>query len=98
MNKRLSALRDATIAASILAASLFAPVPAFAQDPSLMSCNELWYARNEIYARNGFCFKTERAQSVFGPGCFPPFGKLTNADARTVSTLQSWEKRRKCPG
>ena len=63
-----------------------------------MSCEELWYARNEIYARNGFCFKTARAQSAFGPGCFPPFGKLTGADARSVSALQSWEKRRKCPG
>lgn len=96
MSTVLVRLRDAAIAASLLATS-FAATPAFAQDPSLMSCNELWYARNEIYARNGYCFKTARAQSAFGPGCFPPYGKLSRQDASWVSTLQSWERRRGCP-
>jgi hypothetical protein len=31
-----------------------------------MSCQNLWFTRNTIYAENGYCFKTERAQEVFG--------------------------------
>jgi hypothetical protein len=42
------------------------PIPAMAQNYWGMSCGDLWYQRNAIYARNGFCFKTERAISVFG--------------------------------
>ena len=49
-----------------------APTPAAARDPAYMSCEELWYARNRIYARNGYCFNTARARAVFGAGCFPP--------------------------
>ena len=93
----LGTIRNVLVAASVSAGTLCATSPAMAQDPSLMSCNELWYARNEVYARNGFCFKTARAQSVFGPGCFPPYGKLTGADSRWVAQLQSWERRRGCP-
>jgi hypothetical protein len=34
------------------------------------SCDELWYERNAIYKRAGFCFKTPRAISTFGnAGC-----------------------------
>lgn len=44
---------------------------AAAQDElSVMSCGDLWYRRNAIFARNGFCFKTDRAIRVFGNnGC-----------------------------
>ncbi len=30
-----------------------------------MSCDELWTARNEIFDRNGYCFRSERGQAVF---------------------------------
>jgi hypothetical protein len=30
------------------------------------SCDDLWYARNLIWDRYGYCFQTERAISVFG--------------------------------
>ena len=34
------------------------------------SCDDLWYERNAIYKRAGFCFKTPRAISTFGnAGC-----------------------------
>ena len=91
--KSLQIVFGGAIAVSLLVSA----APALAQDASLMSCEELWYARNEIYARNGFCFKTARAQSAFGPACFPPFGKLTTAEKRRVDQLQSWERRRACP-
>jgi hypothetical protein len=46
--------------------ALGAPLPAAAQDYWSLSCGDLWYQRNAIYARNGYCFKTERAVRVFG--------------------------------
>lgn len=67
-----------------------------ADDPSRMSCYELWYARNAIYARNGYCFNTDRAKSVFGDGCFPPYGRVRGWEKNYVNELQMWERRRGC--
>ena len=61
-----------------------------------MSCGELWYARNEIYSRAGYCFQTQQAIATFGYGCFPPFGKLSRAESSRVNELQAWERRRGC--
>ena len=70
--------------------------PASARDPEEMSCGELWYARNKIYARNGYCFKTSRAIAVFGEGCFPPYGQLGGWEKARVDEIQMWEARRGC--
>ena len=72
------------------------PTPASAQDPAFMACDDLWYARNSIYARNGYCFNTDRARSVFGRGCFPPFGRLSGWESSRVNQLQMWERRKGC--
>lgn len=72
------------------------PTPAAAQDPAYMSCQELWYARNRIYARNGYCFNTDRARAVFGAGCFPPYGRLSGWERSRVNQLQMWERRKGC--
>jgi hypothetical protein len=89
--------RTVNIAALLLTAGLASAPAASAQDFSRMSCEALWYARNEIFARSGYCFQSARALSAFGPGCFPPFGKLSAEDDRTVATIRSWERSRKCP-
>lgn len=68
----------------------------FAQDAGYLSCSELWYKRNEIYARNGYCFKTPRALAVFGRGCFPPYGAMSGWEKRRVNELQYWEARKGC--
>jgi len=82
---------------SIVAGFLGFPGAIYAQDASLMSCNELWYARNQIYAAEGYCFSTARAQSIFGMGCFPPYGKLNPEEKQRVNLFQTWESRRGCP-
>jgi hypothetical protein len=69
---------------------------ALAQEAADLSCGELWYKRNEIYARNGYCFETERARAVFGAGCFAPYGRLSGWEKRRVRELQMWERRRGC--
>lgn len=75
-------------------ALMTAPAPVQAQG---RGCYELWYERNEIYARNGYCFRTARARSVFGPGCFPPYGRLSGWEARRVQEIQYQEDMRGCP-
>jgi hypothetical protein len=70
------------------------PGPAFAQEG--MSCGELWYARNAIYARNGYCFQTERAISTFGRGCFPPYGRVYGGEQRRLNDIMYWERIKGC--
>ncbi|CAN2532205.1 hypothetical+protein [Methylocapsa aurea] len=76
-------------------AEIAAPAPALAQSGAL-SCDRLWRERNAIYARAGHCFKTTRGRSVFGGGCFPPYGQLGGADARRVRQLQTLERQNGC--
>ena len=71
-------------------------VSALAQSYQNMSCGDLWYARNAIYAEAGYCFKTARARSVFGPGCFPPHGKLSRSQQRQVDLITAQERRKGC--
>lgn len=79
-----------------LALIAMAPTLAKAQDAADMSCGELWHERNAIYARNGYCFNSDRARSVFGEGCFPPYGKLHGWEKGRVDRLQMWERRKGC--
>ena len=84
-----------TVLAALAAISgfmLLAPAPASAQ-----SCGDLWYRRNAIYAEAGYCFQTARARSVFGPGCFPPYGRLTPSQQARVNAIQAQEDYRGCP-
>src|SRR5260370_41728998 len=70
--------------------------PAAAQDASQMGCDGLWYARNSIYARNGYCFQTERAISTFGRGCFPPYGKVYGPEQRRLNEILYLERVKGC--
>ena len=72
--------------------------PVFAQAASEMGCDELWYARNAIYARNGYCFQTERAISTFGRSCFPPYGKVYGGEQRRLNDIMYWERVKGCAG
>ena len=79
--------RVAGLAAVAMSAMFFLQVgggSAEAQGYRYMSCSELWYARNAIYAEKGYCFKTARARAVFGPACFPPFGQLSRWEQEEV--------------
>ena len=63
---------------------------------SRLSCAELWYERNAIFARFGHCFKSQRALATFGNVCAPPYGKLPSNMQRVVGLIESWERRRGC--
>ena len=74
----------------------YAPPPPAGGGYANMSCGDLWYARNAIYARNGHCFKTRRGRNAFGAGCFPPYGRLGGGDQRQINDIQYWERRNGC--
>ncbi|WP_394708662.1 YARHG domain-containing protein [uncultured Cohaesibacter sp.] len=76
--------------------SPFGTSRAAAQGYQNMTCGELWYARNAIFARQGYCFKTARARQVFGPRCYAPWGRLTAGQQRRVDTIIYWERRYGC--
>ena len=63
---------------------------------SQLSCNQLWYERNAIFARHGYCFEKPRAIATFGHGCKPPYGKLPSNLSAVVRDIRGWEKRRGC--
>nr|WP_319389364.1 YARHG domain-containing protein [uncultured Cohaesibacter sp.] len=69
---------------------------AHAQAYQNMTCGELWYARNSIYAQQGYCFKTARARQTFGPRCYAPWGRLTPRQQRRVDTIIYWERQYGC--
>ncbi len=63
-----------------------------------MSCYELWYARNAIFAREGYCFTTRQAINTFGRRCYPPYGRLSRWEANEVDRIKYWERRKGCTG
>ena len=91
-------LKTLTICSFAAVAQLTIPaaVPAQAQGYSNMSCGQLWYARNRIYADAGYCFKTSRARRTFGAGCFAPYGRLSGYAKERVEQIKSWEAQLGC--
>jgi hypothetical protein len=62
------------------------------------SCDQLWRARNNIFADAGHCFTTSRAIAVFGRLCHPPYGRLTAAQQARVDSITAEESRLGCSG
>lgn len=82
--------------AMAMLSALAMPAQAQRTDYWNMSCNQLWYERNLIYANRGYCFQTQRAIRTFGPRCYPPYGQLTAGEHRRVAEIIRWERRRGC--
>lgn len=70
-----------------------APVPT---QPTGESCDQLWYARNALFAARGYCFTSPRGRAAFpNPGCIPglaaadlPFSPAERAE---IARLQARE-------
>jgi len=69
-----------------------------AQGYANLSCGQLWYERNAIFAQYGYCFKTPQAISAFGRACFPPYGRLPPSAQARVDEIIFWERRKGCSG
>jgi hypothetical protein len=65
------------------------------------TCDDLWYARNEIYKAQGYCFRTRRGISAFGnAGCQYDNVEdvpLSANQRRTVAEIAREERARRCP-
>jgi len=63
-----------------------------------LNCLKLWTARNEIYHRNGYCFRTRLGIQHFGNANCKTIRQdiLSPLEKLNVLLIRSWEKRRKC--
>lgn len=62
-----------------------------------LSCHKLWMARNEIYNRKGYCFKSEKGIRYFdNSNCTSSKVKLTMLESRNKRTIRTWEIRKRC--
>jgi YARHG domain-containing protein len=78
---------------SLVGAAILLPAAARGE-----SCDQLWQARNSIFAEAGHCFQTSRAIAVFGPRCYPPYGRLTAPQQARVNSIIAEERRLGCSG
>ncbi len=88
------------LAGALLGSTGIATLPASAQGLWSLSCGELWYQRNEIYARNGYCFKTNRARRVFGNANCTYYAEgdvpMSGRERRLVGTIRNIERQKGC--
>jgi uncharacterized caspase-like protein len=62
-----------------------------------LSCHKLWLARNEIFYRNGYCFKSEKGIRYFdNSNCVSSVVKLSSLELRNKRTIRTWEIRKRC--
>lgn len=90
MIRRTAHLLVATLAVAGTLASTPAPARA-------ASCFDLWYARNAIFAANGYCFSTSLGRRTFGnAGCWTRNPRLTRAEQRRVARIKRQERAQGC--
>jgi hypothetical protein len=67
-----------------------------------LSCDDLWGARNAVYAEAGYCFKTERAIRAFGGNRDCRFTDINDVplsanDRRKIAQILEQERAARCP-
>ena len=61
-----------------------------------LSCDELWLARGEIYARNGFRFISDRGVRAFGSGGWTKIPRLNDVEKYNVKRIKNVEYEKDC--
>lgn len=63
-----------------------------------LSCDALWVARNEIFDRNGYCFRTSRGRAYFDNSDCRTNSQdiLSPLERRNVEIILAWERRKGC--
>lgn len=66
-----------------------------------LSCQNLWYVRNNIYDDHGYCFKTARAQAEFdNSDCSVDDAgdlDLNSNEVRNIDNIKRIEREKGCP-
>ena len=67
-------------------------------DVEMLDCEELWIARNEIFDRNGYCFRSARGQDYFdNTDCTSDSQDiLSSLEWENVRLIQSVEREKQC--
>ncbi len=61
------------------------------------SCFDLWYARNSIFHRNGYCFKTAKGKKYFdNSSCYTSNPSLSGVDMSRVMKIKAHETAQGC--
>jgi len=61
------------------------------------SCYDLWWQRNEIYNRNGFCFKTQDGMDAFdNSDCYTDDPDFTRREQRQIQQIKREENNMGC--
>jgi YARHG domain len=96
-------LQRASVLAALVAGIVqTVPSVAFAQSsPRFMTCEEMWFVRNDIYKEKGYCFRTQRAISTFGnAGCrYDDINDvpLSANERNKIAEVTRWERIKGCP-
>ena len=62
-----------------------------------LTCQDLWVARNELYHRGGYCFKSRRGRNFFGnQGCYTKSPRFSRTERNNVARIKRWEGRLGC--
>ena len=61
-----------------------------------LSCDALWLARGEIYARNGFRFISDRGVRAFGTGGWTKIPRLNEVEKYNVERIKKVEYEKDC--
>lgn len=93
-------MRTRTLLLSGLAVVLMSGAGMSAAQAQGRICHRLWVERNQIYADNGYCFKTDRAISYFGNrGCRYEYQgdvPLSAGERARISRIQADEREYGC--
>lgn len=81
----------------MIAAGLLAGLAGFVPAASAASCWDLWYERNAIYDRNGYCFSSNLGKRTFNNAdCWTSNPTLSPSEQRRVARIKAEERRRGC--
>lgn len=105
----MSCIKLVCISLLVLCATVAATVPSSADvfpnssrqnllrsELEFLSCDKLWLARNEIYARNGFRFSSERGIKAFGKGGNTKSPRLSDVERFNIARIEQVEYAKGC--
>ena len=86
----------------LLSATLFASHAEERIGPTIeeFGCYDLWYARNSIFAENGYCFKTKKARFIFSDyksNCDSKMRPFDSEEKDFLKEIRSLERKKGCP-
>ena len=85
-------MRFSTLAILAAVGTISSVQPAWAD-----SCYDLWWQRNEIYNRNGFCFKTQDGMDSFdNSDCYTDDPDFTRREQRQIQQIKRQENNMGC--